>query len=404
MAALGCDGCHGGGEPPVVTLTASPAGAGFGEPITLTITLSNANGASAGFYLTTSFESIGTFEAVDGGTVRDSSGVMHTTPRAASAAGTTFTARWTAHEATGVAFDVYALSANGDRSTRGDGAGHAHLELAVGCSGQSYYIDQDGDGYGSADPLYPARLGCAPPLGYAARAGDCDDFRREVYPAAPELCDLRDNDCNGQVDDEVVSQPFCADRDGDGHGVGEPIKMDCKPTPGFGACDRDCDDGDASFHPGARETCDLRDNDCDGEVDEGVHAGCGVGLCARRALRCDASDCTPGDPMPETCNGFDDDCDGVVDNGEARCRAEGGVSGAGGGDMTGSSGGAVVSAGAAPTAASTTGACGLGPARSADALWGPMLAAALLWRRRFYGTSRTADRACSTRRPAARRS
>ncbi len=32
----------------------------------------------------------------------------------------------------------------------------------------------------------------------------------------------------------------------------------------------DCDDGDRFVHPGAAEVCDLRDNDCDGEVDEGA--------------------------------------------------------------------------------------------------------------------------------------
>lgn len=313
IVALGCEGCHSGGKAPTVTLMVDPANPAVGEPITLTIGVSQANGPTAGFYLTTAFEAPGAFKALESGTAASSSQVMHTMPRTGSGGTTTFKAQWTATSATGVAFDLFALSANGDKRNQGDGAGAAHVELTVGCTGATYYLDQDGDGYGTTDPAYPTRRDCQQPAGYASKPGDCDDFRASIHPDAPEQCDMRDNDCNGKVDDDVIEQSYCEDQDGDGHGVmGGATKVDCKPSAGFGDCSGDCDDRDPMFFPGAVEICDSRDNDCDGQVDEGVRQPCGVGLCARFALGC-GTQCTPGTPLPETCNGYDDDCDGLVD-------------------------------------------------------------------------------------------
>ena len=42
---------------------------------------------------------------------------------------------------------------------------------------------------------------------------------------------------------------------------------------GFSALDGDCDDEDTTVHPEAQELCDELDNNCDGEVDEGVSEG-----------------------------------------------------------------------------------------------------------------------------------
>lgn len=314
VIATGCDACHTGGNNPTVTLTAEPERAEVGSPITLTIAVSQTNGSAAGFYLTTTFDAPGTFRAVESGTATSTWGVLHTTPRAGSGGVTTFKATWTASESTGVTFDVYVISANGDRSNRGDGAGTAHLAMTVGCTGTDNFIDQDGDGHGSPDPAYPTRIDCSPPPGYAPTNDDCNDFQASVYPGADELCDLKDNDCDGEVDNDLVYQAYCADADGDGHGaIGGTTMMDCKPSPGFGPCD-DCDDRDSTTYPGATEVCDGRDNTCEGTVDEGVRLICGVGLCARYARGCSTT-CFPGQPFDEYCNDYDDDCDGIVDNG-----------------------------------------------------------------------------------------
>lgn len=394
IAAVGCDACHQGTRATTVTLTSAPEIAAIGDAITLTIRVASMGSANAGFYLTTAHHAPGVFEAIDPGTVATATEVMHSAPRLAADGSATFTAKWTATQASGVVFDVYAVTGNGDRSNRGDSAATGKLELVVGCTGSTYYIDQDGDGYGSTDPAYSPRKDCNAPAGYAASTGDCDDFRAAVYPGAVEQCDLKDNDCDGQVDEEVVDQPYCEDRDGDGHGVkGGMMKVDCKPSAGFGDCAGDCDDRDEDVFPGAMEACDGRDNNCDSKVDEGVRKVCGVGLCSRSGVSC-MSTCTPGPPSAELCNGYDDDCDGVIDNGSnellcgslnvpcvgGRCQDDGG---AGGGAAGGSAAPNPTPSGAPGLGTASAASCSLqAPKASAPPAWGIALLLALASRRR----------------------
>jgi hypothetical protein len=120
-------------------------------------------------------------------------------------------------------------------------------------------------------------------------AATCTDV---VPPAGTaEVCDGKDNNCNGFVDENLSCQG-------------------CVPLP---------------------EVCDGKDNDCDGQIDEtgagglvdvGGPCGSSIGrctpgtaVCANGVLGCSGST----GPFAEVCNGFDDDCDGVVDGMNQAC-------------------------------------------------------------------------------------
>jgi len=200
---------------------------------------------------------------------------------------------------------------------------------------QVWYADADADGYGDASDTKEA---CTAPAGYVDNDTDCDDTAAAVNEAAPEVCDSIDNDCDGWVDDAdpdvTGTTPWYGDSDGDGYGGQQYQQSACTMPPGFVASSDDCDDLDAASYPGAIEVCDASDNDCDGDIDEGVQItwyadvdGDGYGDPASSTSGCtqppgyqsNGDDCDDNDASSrpggvEVCDGADNDCDGSVDD------------------------------------------------------------------------------------------
>ena len=194
----------------------------------------------------------------------------------------------------------------------------------------TWYGDEDGDGFGNPAAALEA---CEPPSGTVSNDSDCNDANPATYPGAAEVCDGVDNNCDGVVD-ELGSTTFYRDADGDGHGDERDSIEGCEPEDGYVVAAGDCDDADAEVYPGAEEVCNGTDDDCDGELDEGVMAlfyadadldgyGDPAHITEACALPPGHSE-TPGDcddlngdvhpGATEVCNGIDDDCNTLIDD------------------------------------------------------------------------------------------
>ena len=160
------------------------------------------------------------------------------------------------------------------------------------------------------------------------------------YPDAEEICDELDNNCDGFVDEGVLLEQFL-DNDGDGFGDATNRIEQCTQLPSYVLNDSDCNDDNANQYPNAPEICNLEDDDCDNQSDEGTDAnapigsptwyldfdGDGIGTDSLSTISCFAppdfvatvGDCLDDDPTiypgaNEVCDNIDQDCDGVVDN------------------------------------------------------------------------------------------
>ena len=153
----------------------------------------------------------------------------------------------------------------------------------------TFYQDADDDGHGVPGATTEA---CFSPPGYAAIDDDCNDDEPLAWTDAPERCDEVDNDCDGEVDEEIDLIVQWEDRDGDGFGDPERPIIACGEGTAIADNPLDCDDGDPAINPDAAEVVgNSTDEDCDGYLDELGVFGNGPYASVEEAL----DDAGPGD-------------------------------------------------------------------------------------------------------------
>jgi hypothetical protein len=195
--------------------------------------------------------------------------------------------------------------------------------IAGTCTFPQTCTDNDHDGYGN-----PGNAKCA-----NGPQTDCNDNNPAIHPGATETCNGADDNCDGSIDNGATcgtgqscisgtcqNNPItsCTDADGDRYSV-EANPNTCGNKCGSQTClgGGDCDDSDIIVHPGATETCNGVDDNCDGSVDNG--ATCPANMICAGIQGCISTACASNEKMSCTIPGLN----GICGQGQAGCKING---------------------------------------------------------------------------------
>jgi hypothetical protein len=135
----------------------------------------------------------------------------------------------------------------------------------------------------------------------------------------PEVCDGKDNDCNGKIDENWSNDLGKSCDNGSKGECFKAGKIVCDSTGNGTICDA------PNNVTGTAEVCNGKDDDCDGQTDEDISevgqqckvpnqqdSNCEQGkwACESNQLTCK----TTAQTQSESCNGDDDDCNGKIDD------------------------------------------------------------------------------------------
>ncbi len=208
-------------------------------------------------------------------------------------------------------------------------------ENSAGC--ETWYQDGDKDGFGGT----ASKCLCGAADDFSTLVGgDCNDGDKAINEDAAEVCNGKDDNCNGKIDDEdaIGCQLYFEDADSDGYGTTQ-TKCLCAPGPVYKALKSlDCNDQNKNINPDATEACGGGDENCDDVVDGPNSQGCtphyvdgdndnyggpqSACLCAPSGQykTTNSGDCNDSvwaiNPQAsEQCNNQDDNCNFQVDEG-----------------------------------------------------------------------------------------
>src|SRR6478736_1169376 len=191
IVARGCEPCHGDALTSSIDVAVDRMNITPGDQVSFTVSIRQSGVNVGGLFIAD--PGVGKLVALEGeGLQANPSGLTHAAPKPAASGEVQFRFAWRSPSAPGAArFDLYGLAANGNGQATDD---------------------------------------------------DCDDSRDTVHPGAPEQCNGRDDDCDGQTDQGANAVEMWPDTDGDGYfgAKSGTMMLGCPPLSGYasepGAC------------------------------------------------------------------------------------------------------------------------------------------------------------------------